>query len=130
MEDKNIFGSKKQDIPPPVSDGKAMRAIKVIDEKISNLDKKTELIENNILSINKKQNIELKTLHSKMMGMEKEINLIKRRIVEIVSDLKNFARTEEIETVKKYLELWEPLNFVTREELNELINEKLQNRKV
>ncbi len=125
-----LFGSKPKQPPapttPPPNSGKALRAIKILEERISNLDKKAELIENNILSVNKRQNVEIKTVHLKMLEMERDITNIKRKIVEIAADLKNFARTEDIETVKKYLDLWQPLNFVTRQEIEEIIDEKLR----
>jgi len=135
IEEKNgkkvITFGKKKDAPksaPTVAPdtGKAIRMIKVIEERISNLDRKTELIENNILSVNKRQNVELKTVNSKLMELEKDIGLVKRRIVEMATDLKNFARREEFDTIKKYIDLWQPLSFVSREELDSLIEEKLR----
>ncbi len=128
---KMITFGKKKEAPKkaPIfspTEGKAIRAVKIIEERLSNLDRKTELMENNILSINKRQNIELKTINSKLMDLEKEITLIKRRMVEMAADLKNFARREEVDTLKKYLEVWNPVNFATHQEVKEIIEEKSQ----
>jgi len=62
----------------------------------------------------------------KLMDLEKEITLIKRRMVEMAADLKNFARREEVDTLKKYLEVWNPVNFATHQEVKEIIEEKSQ----
>ncbi|MBT3304010.1 hypothetical protein HN592_01735 [Candidatus Woesearchaeota archaeon] len=128
---KVISFGKKKETPKKAptfspTEGRALRAVKVIEERLSNLDRKTELIENNILSINKRQNVELKTINSKMMELEKEIGLIKRRIVEMAADLKNFARREEVDTLRKYLDAWNPINFATHNEVEEIIKEKSQ----
>ena len=122
-----LFGSKDEvdNIPPP-DQSKALRMLKVVEERISNLDKKTELIENNIIAINKRQGVENKTIHIKLLELEKDVTLIKRRITEMAADLKNFARREDLDTIKKYLNVWEPLHFVTRDEIDEIIDEKIR----
>lgn len=122
----SMFGSKKPVQGAPPEEGRSARALKVIEERISNLDKKTELIENNILSLGRRQNAEIKTLHSKVLTVEKDIALIKRTMTEIASDLRNFARIEEVETIRKYLDAWEPLNFITRGEAEDIIKELIE----
>ncbi len=109
---------KKPPQPPPQLD---VKALKVLEERIVQLNDKIELIENNILRVNKKQNVELKALHSSMLDSEQQVALIKKRVIEIVSDLKHFARKEELDTLQKYVDYWEPVNFVTRHEVDELL---------
>jgi len=98
--------------------------IKSIEDKILRVDKKVQVIENNLLIIKKRLNIETKSLSSRIVDADKNIDIIKKNIVEIIGDLKNFARVEEVGTIRKYLELWEPLNFITRKELYEILNEQ------
>ena len=109
-------------IPPPkAAPDTSLRAVKVLEEKIANLDRKIELIEDNILKVNKKQNIDIKAMGAKMNEMEKDISLIKKRVVEMAADLKNFARREQVQTLQKYVDYWEPVNFVTRHEVEDLL---------
>jgi len=118
----------KEDLPPPPpKDDTSLRQLKVLEERINNLDRKTEVIENNILIINKRQNVEIKTLTAKNLDLEKDISLIKKRVTEIVHDLKNAAKKEDLEVMRKYLDLWQPLNFVTHKEVDELVEEKINN---
>jgi len=35
-----------------------------------------------------------------------------------------------VESLKKYIELWEPLNFVTREEVEKIVKESLEEKQV
>ncbi len=107
----------------PMQD-KAMQAVRVLEDKISNLNKKTETIENNILKINQRQNVEIKTMHEQMLNLEKEVSLLRKTIVEIAADMKHFARRERVETIQKYLNLWNPVSFATHREVEELIEEK------
>jgi len=36
---------------------------------------------------------------------------------------------KEFDVLKKYIEFWEPLNFVTRKEVEEIIDEKIKKSK-
>lgn len=127
----SLSGSKKKpEVDPEVVALKdafkgALSGMKAIEDKLFNLDKKVQVIENNLLIVKKRLNVESKALNSRVLDADKEIDLIKKNILEMVADLKNFSRVEEVSTIKKYLDLWEPLNFVTRSEVNEIIDEKL-----
>jgi len=114
-----------QVIAQPMSD-KAMQAVRIIEDKLSNLNKKTELIENNILKINQRQNVEIKSMHEHVMNLEKQVSLLKKTMIEMAADLKQFARRERVETMRKYLDLWNPVSFATHKEVEEIIEEKLQ----
>ncbi|MBW3020943.1 hypothetical protein KY334_06615 [Candidatus Woesearchaeota archaeon] len=96
--------------------------IKSIEDKMMNLDNRVNVIENNLIATKKTLNTESKALSSRILDNLKEIDLIKKSVTEVVADLKNFARVEEVATIRKYLDLWEPLNFVTREELDDRLS--------
>ena len=117
--------AEQKPIPPP-SSGASEQQMRVLEDKISNLNRKIELIENNMLDVNKKQNQDLKTVLHKQIEMEKEIDLVKRRIQEMAADLKHFARKEQMDTLQKYIEYWKPLAFVTQSEVEDIIDEKLR----
>jgi hypothetical protein len=126
-KDGSFLGGKPAGAPAtPPDTNRTARMLKIVEEKLSNLDRKTEVIENNLLSTGKRQGADIKTAQSKMLELEKDIALIKRKIMEIASELKNFARTEEVETLRKYLDIWNPINFVTKEELDDILREKIE----
>jgi len=130
-EKKTInFGSKPKEpaISPELIELKEsvktiMDSIRNLEDRMTSLDKKTNVIENNLLLIKNKLSTETKSLHSKTLENEKQIDLIKKSIVEVASDMKNFARIEEVETIKKYIDFLQPLNFATKNEVLEIIKE-------
>lgn len=95
--------------------------IKVLEERFRNVDRKTEVIEDNILSVNKRQNVEIRTLMARLLESQKELDMVKKRMVEMANDMHNFARKEAVDTLKKYVEYWEPIKFVTNKEVEELV---------
>ena len=47
-------------------------------------------------------------------------------MVLIIKELKQTAGAEEVMTLKKYVEFWNPLNFVTQKDLEKAVEGKLQ----
>ena len=49
-----------------------------------------------------------------------------QKMVLIIKELKQTAGAEEVMTLKKYVEFWNPLNFVTQKDLEKAVEGKLQ----
>jgi len=106
---------------PPTVTVNYSEQIKVLEERLRNMDRKTEVIEDNILSVNKRQNIEIRTMMARLLDTQKELDIVKKRMVEMASDMHNFSRKEAVDTLRKYVQYWEPLKFVTTKEVEELV---------
>ena len=100
--------------------------LRLTEEKANNLNKKLELIERNFISSNKKQNETLHALDSDILELKREINLMKQKTDLIVRELKMTSGKDEVNTIKRYLDLWDLTRFVSRNELDRIIDEKLQ----
>ena len=101
------------------------RRLRTLEERNTNLQSKEQLTEQNMISRNKHISTEIKTLNSEISDIKKEINEIKERIFSIINELKATAKKEEVRILEKYINLWEPVNFVTRNEVKEIIREIL-----
>jgi len=102
------------------------RRIKVIEEGVNNLRRKILINEQNDLNRHKRALAEEKTTISEINEVKKEIENIKKTIKEFISELKNSARREDVNVLKKYIDMWNPINFVTEETVKNLIEEKLK----
>ncbi|MBI2140610.1 hypothetical protein HYU14_06825 [Candidatus Woesearchaeota archaeon] len=99
--------------------------IRVLEERYNNLRAEVKLTEDNMLKKNKKLGTDLKTLGSDISELRQEIDQIKERTLLIVKELQGLAKKGDVQSLQKYIELWEPMNFVTHQELHEVIEEKL-----
>ena len=84
-------------------------------------------MEKRILTKEKQTNIEIKTNSAEIKELKLVTEEIKDNINLIISDLKGSARKEDTEILKKYIQMWEPMHFLTRKEFNEKI-EKLDRK--
>ncbi|MCK4521155.1 MAG: hypothetical protein KAU20_01185 [Nanoarchaeota archaeon] len=106
------------------------RRVKVLEENINNLRRKILVNEQNDLNRYKKNNLELKTIVLDINELKKSFENIKIGIKEIISELKGYAKKEEIDILKKYVEIWDPIRFVSVEQVEKIIDEKLKSVKL
>jgi len=104
------------------------RRLRTLEERYANLQSKTQLTEQNMISRNRHFTTEIKTLNSDVNEIKKEINEIKERVLSIINELKVTAKKEDVRILEKYINLWEPINFVTRNEVEDIVKEILNKR--
>jgi len=97
--------------------------LKISEERYGELRKKLLLIEQNMLSHHKNAMSEIKVLHSEITDVNSKINEIQDRILLIVKELRLTAKREDIDVMKKYVELWNPMRFITRDQVENIVKE-------
>jgi|TARA_Y100000310_G_scaffold335371_1_gene417256 hypothetical protein len=105
------------------------RRVKVLEESINNLRRKILVNEQNDLNRNKKLLSEQKSTLEEINELKKEIENMKRIMKEFISELRTSAKKEEVDVLKKYVDLWDPIKFVTEEVVERIIDEKLSDLK-
>ena len=98
--------------------------IRVLESKYSYLRDRVVLINENLIGEYKKLSQEMNIIDSELKDMKKDIFEMKEALRHILEEMKYFARKENFNVLEKYINMWNPLNFVTEEEVLRLINEK------
>jgi hypothetical protein len=106
------------------------RRVKLLEESLSNLRKKLLVNEQNDLNRYKKLLSEDKASSSEINELKKEIENMKRVVKEFVGELKSSARKEDVEVLKRYIEMWNPVNFVTEGNVEKLVDDRLESKKL
>lgn len=128
-KDNSLFGHKEQPMPD-VSGVKAEvnnleRRLRVLEEGTTNIRRSLQVTEQNMLSKNREFNTEIKALGSEFHEIKREISEIKERMVDLLKDLENAAKLDEVKVLEKYVNMWNPIKFVTGAEVERIIEEKL-----
>ena len=105
--------------------GSTINRLRVLEERYTNLQSEIRVIEDNMVRRNRNVTTEIKALTLDINELRKEINEIKDKVIVLVKELQRFAKREDVQVMQKYIEMWEPLNFVTHKEVEEIIDEKL-----
>ncbi|MEA2036970.1 MAG: hypothetical protein U9O94_05645 [Nanoarchaeota archaeon] len=127
-------GFFKQQKPPeehPVSEEleSTINRLRILEERYTNLQTEIRVTEENMIHRKKHLTTEIKTLIVDMNELRKEINEIKDKVLVIIKEIQGFAKKGDVDVLKKYIEMWEPLNFVTHKEIDEIIEEKFSQKR-
>ncbi|MBW3018735.1 hypothetical protein KY329_00940, partial [Candidatus Woesearchaeota archaeon] len=82
-------------------------------------------LEQNLLSNHRTAMDQIKSLQQDIVDIKRHIQEIEDRILTIIKELRLTARKEDIDVMRKYLDLWDPVKFVTMETVERMINDKL-----
>ena len=104
------------------------RRLRLLEESSANLRRFMQSTEENIISRGKHYNAELKTANSDISEIRKELQEIREKLLLVIKELPSVARREEVKVLEKYINLWNPIKFVSQNEIDGIINEILDKR--
>ncbi len=103
--------------------------LRLLEERYSLLQRRAQLTDKNMLQHAKELHSEIKTINSEMAEMKSQLNDLSEKVKLIIRDLGGLAPREEVEILKKYIGYWQPLDFVTRNEVERIIKEMIEEKK-
>lgn len=132
----SLFGARKAaPAGPNISD--VLEQLNIVGTRLSllenrstNLTRRVEVSDDSILKLRKRINDEIKTINSDIVEIRRSLTELTNKTSLIIKELKTRAGKEDVEVIRKYVEMWEPLNFVTREEAEKLIRSMLEEKEV
>jgi len=106
-----------------------------IFSKLRVLESKNYTLGENLLAVNQNTIEEYKRLNKEISIVNDDIKELKEEIFKLRETIKNFlgeidyfAKKSDLMVLEKYINLWNPLKFVTEDELENFISEKLKKR--
>ena len=122
-------GGPGNDMPPPgEGNSNLSRRIKVLEERFTNLRSRFQLTEQNMIHKNKNFFSEIKTINVELTDVKREINELKDNMLNLLKELEAFAKREDVDMLRKYIDLWNPVNFVTKNDVDDIVNDAIERR--
>jgi len=100
--------------------------IKGLESKVNNLLREVDVLKNDFITRANKLNRDFKTLNDDLVELGHQQQKMDQKMVLIIKELKQTAGAEEVMTLKKYVEFWNPLTFVTQRDLERAVESKLE----
>lgn len=97
--------------------------IRINESRLSNLRERLSVTDTNTLSEFKKFSIEIKDLNLELKEIKTDIFKLKHTLKDLIKEMSNFANSQDLKVLEKYINMWNPLNFVTEKEVLKLIQE-------
>ncbi|MBI2671485.1 hypothetical protein HYX16_00985 [Candidatus Woesearchaeota archaeon] len=106
-----------------------------IYSKLRLLESKNYTLGENLLTVNqntieeyRRLNREISLINTDVKELREEIFKLRETIKNFLGEIDYFAKKSDLKVLEKYINLWNPLKFVTEEELEDLISRKLKKR--
>lgn len=106
--------------------GEIERRLRSLEEKYSNLERRSQVTEENMLSGNRKVKAEIKMGSEELSDLKAQVADVNEKIRAVVRELQGFARAEDVDVIRKYLNLIEPLGFVTQNEVDKIVKQAVE----
>jgi len=97
------------------------RRLRVLEERYTNLRKKMQLNEQNMLHVDKKIITEIKKTNKDVDDTHRVVTDVKEKMLLVIKDLKGCAKREDVKVIEKYVNMWEPVQFVTLNQLKDVV---------
>jgi len=105
------------------------RRLRIIEERSTNLRRALQVTEQNMLAKNKLFSTEIRTITSDIKDIKKDINDVKEKVLEMVKELQESAKKGEVKVLEKYINMWNPVKFVTQNEVEAMVKDFVQQEK-
>ena len=102
--------------------------LKLAEERYSNLSKRNQLTESSLLAFEKDMKSELRALTKQTVELRKHISEINSKIDLMIGELGGVVKKHEFAAVERYIDLWQPMEFVTREQAKRIIADLLDEK--
>lgn len=103
--------------------------LKNLEEKNSMIREAVNLLGDNLINFKNSLNNEINLINKDLREIRIELNKIKETTLHIIQESSDFARKTELESLQKYIKLWEPLKFVKEEQVREIVKEEMKRKK-
>lgn len=99
--------------------------LKALEAKVNSLVREMDLLKNDAIKKSTMLRKDFKTLQDDVVELRHEQEKVMRQMDLMIKELKQTAGIEEVMTLRKYIDLWNPLTFVTQRDLERMIDAKL-----
>lgn len=98
--------------------------LKVLEERYTSLRKKTQTSDQNLIESERGINQEIRLLNDDLMALKRKLRELSEKTEVLSDEVDNFVKHEDFIVLDKYISMWQPMEFVTRKELNDILKKK------
>lgn len=100
--------------------------IRVLENKYHTVNEHLLVINQNMIEEYKGLVSEIRVMNEEMKILKQDLFALKEAIMKMVKEMEIFARKDELKVLEKYINLWNPVDFVTENEFDKKLEEKLK----
>ena len=101
--------------------------IRINEDRIHLVRERLLVTDNNMISSQKELRNDIKEISMEIREIKNEVFNIKETLKDAIKELNSFAKKTDLKILEKYINLWDPMKFTTKEEVKQIIKDKQKN---
>ncbi len=103
--------------------------LRVLESKNSLLNERLLVVNQNMIKEYKKLLKDIRSIETEIREVKNDMQNLKKILKHLTDEAADFAKKEEIKILEKYIKLWNPLNFVTETDVQNIVERELKKQK-
>lgn len=95
--------------------------VRVLESKYSLFGERLLVVNQNMITEYKKFGRDVKVINDQVSELKKEILYLKEVLADLDKEFDSFARKDAVKVLEKYINLWNPMNFVTESDVINIV---------
>jgi hypothetical protein len=100
--------------------------LRVLESKQSLFSERLLIVNQNMLEEYKRLMKEIKAIDLDIKELNKDINNLKNILKHLTEEASTFAKKDSLKVLEKYINLWNPLHFVTEKDVENILRRLLE----
>ncbi len=102
--------------------------VRVLESKYSLFGERLLIINQNMIEEYKKTIRDMKSMQAELSELKKEVFYLKEVLNDFNKEFDMFARKDSVKILEKYINLWNPMNFVTEQDVISIIKREVSKK--
>jgi hypothetical protein len=107
--------------------GELVNRVRILESKQSLFAEKLLIMNENMLEEYKKMMDEVKKVNSQVVALKDDIGNMQNIMRHLTQEASGFAKQDDLKVLEKYINVWNPLNFVTEKDVLRLMGKEVKN---
>ncbi|MDD5253691.1 MAG: hypothetical protein PHG05_01125 [Candidatus Nanoarchaeia archaeon] len=116
--------TQQQDISYTLSDLTAR--IRILESKYNTYGERMLLMNQNMITEYQKLSKEIKNMNEEIIDLKRNLQELKETTEKIIREMNIFAKKDSVKVLEKYINLWNPMKFITEEDVRKILRGELK----
>lgn len=105
------------------------KRLQIVEERLDNLRDHLEILDNNLRENSKSQTEKINSIWETLKEFQEQLKENTELFHRLADRIELFATKEQVKVLERYINMWNPLDGVTRKEVEEIVDEKLKEKR-
>lgn len=103
--------------------------LRLLEERYANVRREHQTTSQNMIENHQSISKQIRKSSDDILAIKREFNEVREQLATMQGELTDTAKAHELKALQRYIDLWEPMTFVTREEAERLIQAAVEKTK-